>query len=416
MAAAGIPAYKLFRTIWPRRTVLEAVFNNFPELAVLPKDGSFRDKYRMIAVGTAGPQGIGATYPGAKSNRRPSKAEEFKCSTSALYAVVSIEGDLIRRAKGDEAILVEPIKRETSLIIRNWKLEVARAIHGNGGGSLARTSVTTDPLTRTIAVSRKRDMRFVWPGMRLQSAATDGTSGGVPNAGGVTVATVNRGAGTFTIEEASVQVAIPGFVPGDFLFRDDLFGKVFPGLEAWNPEVAPAPGNPFREVDRAKDVDMLSGLRLDVRHLSPRAKAKALARAVYDNGGNPDLYILSTDDWADLEADLDSSGSLVRSQVPAAKIGKFDFGMAYNAIKITGPAGDIQVIASPNAPKGIGRMLTKDTWVLGYMDDLIRHIGENPVEDGSDSQEFRMLGDIDLYCEMPGHNARGLLSTPEDEV
>lgn len=407
MAAAGLTAYKLYRTLWPQKAITEAVFNNFPELGLLPKDTSFYEKVRQIAVGMSGPQGIGSTFTTAKANKTASTAVEFTCATKPLYALFSLEGDLMRRAKNDKALLVDPIKREAKLAIRNWKLEVAKAFYGNGGGSLARSTTATSAASQTFTVSDPRDLRFIWPKMKLQSASTDGTSGTV-NPGAVTVATVNRAAGTFTIEEASIISAIPGFVNTDYLFRESMFGAIFPGFEAWNPATAPS-ATLFRGVDRSVDTDMLGGLRLDVSTKSPRAKAKALANAVYDNGGEPDLYILHTSDWADLEADLDSAGSLTRMTAPATKIGTYDFGMSYEAIKMTGPNGPITVVASPNAKAGVGRMLTKSTWILGSMGELLHDIDENNTEDGADAKEFRMLGDLDFYCDFPGHNARGVL-------
>jgi len=407
MAAAGLTAYKLFRTLWPQKSINEALFSNFPEFGVLPKDTSFYEKVRQIAVGTGGPQGIAGDFTTAKANKTASTAIEFTCATKPLYALFSIEGDLMRRSKSDKALLVDPIKRESANAIKNWKLEIAKAIHGNGGGALAQSTTATVLASQTFTVSDARDLRFIWPNMKLRLSATDGTSGSVKS-GTMTVATVNRTAGTFTIVEASITAAIATAAQTDYIFRDGVFGAVFPGFEAWIPASAPS-ATLFRGVDRSVDPDMLGGLRLDVSSKSPRAKAKALAAAVYDNGGSPDLYILHTSDWAELEADLDSAGSLTRWQVPASPIGKFDFGMSYEAIKMTGPGGPIAVIASPNAKAGVGRMLTKETWKLASMGELLHPIDENDVEDAADSKEFRMIGDVDFYCDMPGWNARGVL-------
>jgi hypothetical protein len=77
-----------------------------------------------------------------------------------------------------------------------------------------------------------------------------------------------------------------------------------------------------------------------------------------------------------------------------------------------GPAGPIDCIADPDAPTGVGRMLQKDTWVLASMGELVHWInGANPsgqgmLEDASDAVEFRMVGDLDMYCEAPGWNCR----------
>jgi len=159
-------------------------------------------------------------------------------------------------------------------------------------------------------------------------------------------------------------------------------------------------------VDRSEDTDLLGGIRIDATKKTPRAAAKAAANAVYDLGGNPNLYLLSTADWAALEADLDSAGSLMRTQVAASPMGSMNFGMSYEALKLMGPAGPIAVVATPNCPVGVGRMLTKETWVLGCMGELLHPIDQNEVEDAADAKEFRMIGDVDFYSECPGWNAR----------
>lgn len=404
MAAAGLTAYKLYRTLWPQKAINETLFQLFPELGVLKKDTTFFEKVRQIGLGTGSPQGIGPSFARAKANKTASTAVEFTVATQPYYALFSIEGDIMRRSKNDKALLVDPIKRESSNAIAQWKLDMCNYIHGNGGGALARSSAVSGA-TFTVPV---KQARFLRPGMKLNSASTDGTSGSV-NAGSVTLSAVNRRTGVCTVVEASVAAGIPAVAATDYWFRDGVFGNVIAGFEAWNPSSDPT-STLFKGVDRSVDTDMLGGLRVSATTKTPRGAAKMAANAVYDNGGAPDLYILSTDDWANLEADLDSAGSLMRTQAMASPIGNMNFGVTYEAIKMVGPAGPITVIASPNAPTGIGRMLTKGTWTLGCMGELLHDIDENNTEDGADAKEFRMLGDIEFYCDTPGWNARVALT------
>jgi hypothetical protein len=396
MAAAGLTAYKLYRQLWPQKSINETLFALHPELGLLKKDTSFYEKVRWIGVGTAAPEGIGPRFDLAKASKTASGAVEFQCATQPYYALFSIEGDLMRRSKNDKALLVDPIKRESSNAILAWKQDMCVYIHGNGGGALAQSSAVS---AATITVPAKK-ARFFRKGMRLSSASTDGTSGTV-NPGYVTVSAVNRRTGVITVSEASVAAGIPAVAATDYWFRYGVFGNVLPGFEAWNPVSDPS-ATAFRGVDRTVDTEMLGGLRISATTKTPRAAAKMAANAVYDNGGNPNLYLLSTDDWANLEADLDSAGSLVRTQVAASPLNGINFGVSYEAIKMNGPAGPIMVVASPNAPTGVGRMLTKETWTLGCMGELLHDIDENNTEDGADAKEFRMLGDVDLYTDCPG--------------
>lgn len=411
MSVAQLTAYKLYRTLWPQKKINEAIFTQAPELALFRHDPTFYEKIRQIGLGTGGGEGYGVTYTDAKANKSASTAVEWTCQTKPLYALWGIDGDLIRRSKNDKALLVDPVKRESTNAINGWKLQVCRYLHGNGGGALAKSTtvsgqtVTLDSTTAGYALS---DIRFIRKGMKLQSASTDGTSGSV-NPGYVTVATVTRATGVFTVSEASVATGIPAVANGDYWFRQGFFGAVIDGLESWNPASAPS-ATAFRGVDRSTDAELLGGVRLTLTNKTPRAAAKELANACADMDGNPNLYLLHTSDWANLEADLDSAGSLMRTQVASQPMGSTHFGIKYDAIRFMGPTGPIDCVASVNARPKVGRMLTKEDWVLASMGELLHDIDTNDVEDGADAKEYRMLGDLDFYCEgVPGHSGRGVL-------
>jgi len=406
-SVAELTAYGMYKILWTDKAILEFAYKDIPEFSLLPRDTNFSDVERRIPAGICGGQGISPVFTTAKSNKSPSRAIEWAVSTTPLYALGSISGDLIRRSKGKKAILVDPIKREGENLVTHWKLQRQKEFYGNGGGALARSTSATVTSSQTFTVATADDLRFIWKGMVLQSASTDGTSGSV-KPGTVTVNTVNRQAGTFTISEGSIVTGIPTFANTDYLFREGTFGVAIKGLDAWLPASAPS-ATLFNGVDRTQDLSALSGLILDVSSKSPRAKAKDLAREVVKNGGSPNVYLLNIDDWADLEADLDSAGKMINMKAPATKVGGFQFGVEYDAIGFMGPKGAIRVVPSAACPQGVGYMLDTSVWTFGSMGEIIRDITTNPVEDGADAMEIRMLGDNVLYCSMPGYNCRGVL-------
>lgn len=408
MAAAGLTAYLLFRSLWPQKSIDESMFTDFPELGLFTKDTNFYEKYRYIDMGLSTPQGIAPTFTGAKANKVASEAVEFKNFTVPLYAAFSLEGDLIRRSKSDKALLVDPMKRESTNIINQWKLDQCRYIYGNGGGALAQLSASGAVSGQILTLKNAKDHRFFRKNMKLNAASTDGTSGSIVSSQYVTVAKVHRGTtpqtgsdpSTITIAEASASAAITGITNDWYLFRQYVFGNVIPGFDAWNPSSAPG-ATLFRGVDRSQDTEMLGGLRIDGTKKTPRQALKAAANALADMGGTPNIALYSTDDWANLEADLDSAGSLTRTQVAASPLNGVNFGVSYEAIKFMGPKGPIAVVASANAPVGVARVIDKSKWVLGSMGELLHHIDQNEVEDAADAKEFRMLGDVDFYPDGP---------------
>lgn len=410
----GAPArnsdYNLLRTLWPQKSIYEILLNISPTIGIIRKDTTFYEKQRQIGAGYSSPQGIGYSFPDAKEAKSASQSVEFSITPKSLYGAFSLEGLLMRRAESDKAIVVDPMKRESKNLVHTWMREISRTIHGNGGGALGKVSAVSGS---EITLTSYGDTRAFERNMMVQSAATDGTSG-VVNGGHFTVGSVQRDETTpKVIATGTVSNGIPAIAANDFLFRRGGFGQAITGFDGWNPlwSNASLPGS-FKGANRNLDPLRLAGICLDARALSPRLAALRAARLVHENGGKPDTYLLSTTDYENLANELQSAGLLKYGAVPASGIGKYQFGIKYDSIQIMGPAGLIDCIADPDAPVGIGRMIQKDTWVLASMGELVHWInGANPsgqgmLEDASDAVEFRMVGDLDLYCEAPGFNCR----------
>ncbi len=414
----GAPArssdYGLLRTLWPQKSIYEVLLNLSPTIGIIRKDTSFYEPTRKIGAGYSCPQGIGYSFPDAKEAKSASQSVEFSITPKSIYGAFSMEGLLMRRAESDKAIIVDPMKRESKNLVHTWMREISRTIHGNSGGALGVVSAVS---TTDVTLTLHGDTRAFEKNMLVQSATTNGTSGSV-NTGYVTVSSVQRDRTTpKVIATANWSTGIPAIAANDYLFRRGGFGAAIHGFDSWNPlwSTSSLPGT-LLSANRDLDPERLAGICLDARTLSPRLAALRAARLVHEAGGKPDTYILSTEDFENLANELQSAGLLKYSQVPATSIGKFNFGIKYDAINIMGPAGPIDVLADPDAPVGIGRMLQKDTWVLASMGELVHWInGANPsgngmLEDASDAVEFRMVGDLNLYCEAPGWNCRVRLS------
>ena len=417
MAAASASTYKLLRDLWPQKSIYDELYRASPTLGIIKKDTGFYESHRFIDVGYGAPQGVGPNFTIAKNAKTASKTAEFSITAVTYYGLFSLEGRLMRQAKGDKAVIVKPLAREARNVITQWKRDLSRYIHGNGGGALGQISAASNPATATITLTDTNTNRFIEQGMTLQSSSTDGTSGSV-NAGSVTVKSVVRNldaTSTVTVDQASWQAGIPACLASDSIFRAGAFGTVLTGFEGWNPKADPTSAL-FFGVDRSPDVQRLGGIRVSCIGKTPREAALRAARMVADVGGTPDTYILSTTDWEALQLELQSAGTLKYTQVPSAALGKFNFGLKYDAIQIMGPTGAINVITDPDATVGVGRMLSLDTWTLASTGELVSIIegGAGPggmmMEDASDAFESRLVGDFQLYCEAPGLNARVALT------
>lgn len=405
MAAATVTSYAgLVRSIWPQKKIYEVLVENSPVIGMMPKDTTFDEKVRYIGVGYGAPQGVGPDFGIAKSAKTSSVSKEFGITAVTYYALFSLDGRLTRMAKSNRSVIVKPLAKESKNSIYQLKMDLSSYIFGNGGGAIAQGAIVSG---QTITLADTQKIRFIKPGMRLSSSATDGTSGSV-NPGYVTVSTVNRDAGSFVVAEASVVAGIPAYLLGDYLFRYGVFGNVVSGLAAWIPSSAPGATSYFG-VDRTADTLALGGVRTTATGLSPREALQTSAKDVHDAGGDPDWAITSSADWLNLELECQSAGSLIMTQAPAAPISGFNFGVKYDGIKLMGPSGPIIVTADPNCTTGRGYMLTKDTWTLASTGELVQMIqtggpDDLMVEESADAFEGRWVSDHQLYTEAPGFN------------
>lgn len=421
MAAAQMSTYKLIRSLWPKEAIVEQIYKGSPLLGMIKKDTSFGDKIRYISVGTSPPQGIGGEYGEAKRNKTASTAEEFAVVTVPYYGAFSIAGDLYRRYKytGNKALLVDPMVRDSKGLMRQIKNDLSSFIHGNGGGSLGRIKSTSTIASQTITLDTSADKRRIVKGMTLWASTADGTSGSILP-GQVTVASVGgtATAPTITINESTWSGAITGLTTTSYLFRAGAVGTgaggtgVLQGLDAWLPSHSGSP-SAFLGVTRSNAPDQLAGNVISATTKSPRQRIMEASQVQADTGSSDGrlVYVMSTRNWVNLYNELSNANALVMSKAPSAPVGSLKVGVEYDAIKIVGAGGGIEVVADPWAKDDVERLLNLDSFTLASCGDLIHWdddaTPDSPMlEDAADAREVRAVGDIALYCNDPWSNVR----------
>lgn len=421
MPAAQMSVYKLIRSLWPKKAIAEQIYKGSPFLGLVKKDTNFSEKIRYVSVGTGAPQGVGAEYGVAKRNKTPGTAEEFQVQTTSYYGAFSIEGQLYRRYKytGNTGLLVDPMGRDSKLLMRQIKNDLSSFIHGNGGGSLGRIKSTSTLSSQTITLDAGADRRRIVKGMTLWASTADGTSGSMLS-GEVTVASVGGTptAPTITINESSWSAAISGITTTSYLFRAGATGSgsggagVLYGLDAWCPEHSGSPSS-FLGVTRTNAPDQLAGNCLSATTKSPRQRIMEASQIQADTGAADGklVYLLSTRNWVNLYNELASANALVMTKSPSSPMGSLSVGVDYDSIRIIGAGGPIDVVADPWMPDTVERLLNMDTWVLSSTGELIHWdddaTPDNPMlEDAADAREVRAVGDMALECWNPWANVR----------
>lgn len=417
MPAAQLSVYKLIRNLWPREAIVEQIYRADPLLGMIKKDTQFGEKIRYVTVGTSPPQGLG-DFGQAKQNKSASTAEEFQVQLASYYGNFSLGGDLYRRYKftGNKAVLKDPMERESKGIMKQAKNDFSSFLHGNGGGALGRILSTSTLTSQTITLDKGVDRRRIVKGMTLWAATTDGTTGSVlPGYATVTAVGGTPTAPTVTISQNSWATAFTGLTTTSYLFRAGAFGpsNVFYGLDAWCPDWSAGSPSAFLGVTRANAAEQLAGICLTMTTKSPRQRIMLAAQAQADSGASDGrlVYVMNTANWTDLYFELSSNNMLTMTKAPSAPIGSLKTGIEYDAIKLVGPGGPIEVVASPWAPTAVERLLNLDTWTMASCGDWFHWdddaMPDSPMlEDAADAREVRSVGDHQLYCNDPWANVR----------
>lgn len=401
--ALDISTYKLQRSLWPQKKIFEHILMGSPVLMDLPKDKTFGEEYRYINEGIGAGQGIGSTFEDAKDSKSPDLAAQYQYATKTLYAMFSMPGKLMRRAKINAAVLVDPYTRASKNAIEGLKRELSAHLFGNGGGSLGRISSSSNVATNTITLSDTSKHRFFYKDMVLTSSTADGTTGSV-NSGSIKIVDVVReGASKGNIvANVAWSTGIPLVAANDYLFRKGSFGNVINGFFAHIPTSAPS--GSFLGVDRTTLTAEKAGLRVTATSLTPSDAVYQAAADVVDLFGDPDLCILSPSDWNALRKDL---GNQTVINIPARGYGgQVVPGLEYSGIVMQGPKSKIRVLCDSCCPTGRGLMLTRDVWKLASMGELVTLISDDPMmEENADSWESRFVSESELQCEAHGPNA-----------
>lgn len=396
--------FNLQRSLWPQKKIVEHVISASPLMMALSKDNGFFEQYRYMDEGLDAGQGIGPAFSTAKANKGPDASAEFKYEVQTYYALFSIEGKLLRRAKGNSAVIVQPYARRSERAIKQVKRDLSKFLFGNGGGAFGRISSGSNVSTNTITLSNVDDVRFFNRGMYITASTADGTSGSI-KAGRVKLAkAIKSGSnkGQLVCEELTWATGIGSVAASDYLFREGVFGNVWSGLAGHFPSTDPT-ATLFLNVDRSNNPDELAGLRVNATNKTPVNAMFEAALAVSNMYGQGDLYVCSATDWDNLRKDL---ANVTIIQVGAQGYGgKVVPGLEYTAIRTMGPKGKIDVLCDPDCPTGRSYMLTRETIKIASMGELLHLTADPMMEDQADAWESRFVTDSQIVVDGHGLNA-----------
>jgi hypothetical protein len=427
MTAASNTSYSaLLKEIWPQSDIQNELYDlNQSFYGLVPKDTTFYEAVRHIAVGYGYTGGASAKFSSAKANKTPSVESKFDITPVQYYSLFSIQRQLLRRAQQKKAAIVPALERQSRMAIEVWKRRMGIYLFSTDVGSIGK--VLTAPLGTATVIGgtqvllstqlqlvNQADMRHFTNGVTVDfSVDATGSAGVRFMVSPLQVAGLDRDNSIVTFNQP-ILTACPTFGgANDFLYFSGDYNSIISGVGQWNPITAPT-STLFFGLDRTKDIQLLSGWRVSCKNKSMRAAGMTTAKVLHEIGGKPSHWFLSPNDYLNLQIELESAGALKSIKEPGAKINDRNFGEPFDGISLMGPGGTIKCFFDINVPDNYAWMTDIDQWTYATMGDQPYFDDEdgNEIlrEADADAVEGRIVGDPQLYTEAPAFTGVSLLA------
>lgn len=378
---------------YPSWKLQNLVYQDNPFLAMVPKVEDFTGSSYEVPVRYADTQGRSATFATAQTNKGNHKGVRFGLTRVKDYALATITTEVIRASKMNPGAFLPAAEAEMESAANALNRSMGQALYRSGTGSIGqRGSVASSTLTLLAT----NDIVNFEVGDIITASATDG---GALRTGSITVATVDRDAGSLTFTGTITALA-----DGDFLMKqgDEAAGganKRFAGLLAWLPPTAPS-ATTFFGVDRSVDAVRLGGIRKDISSKPMVEGLVEVANRINREGGRATHCFIDYEHFTSLVHELGAKVNYVEKEVGT---------LGFRGARITAGKQDIEVYPDQNCPSAYGFMLQLDSWklaTLGVAPDYLDEDGLKMLrESSSDGYEVRMGLYGNLGCNAPGYNA-----------
>jgi len=396
-----------------KNTIPDLTLGEDPLLAMLTKKED-AGKTNIFPVVYGHNQGVSAVFSDAQSGSGSMTSEDWNVTCADLFAVAQIDGKLIAQTRSDVNAYVKAVTAEIDSAYKAAARRFSLHLYRSGWGDLGRvteTSGTTITLASASGVPRVDWARNFEIGMRIVFAASQSGDALRDDGDYLTVTGVDEDAGTLTVDATLANIA--GITAYDFIFakgeREDSATParlVTTGLGRWLPTTAPTTSDSHFGVDRSVHPTRLGGIRVVGTGKQIKESLREAAVKIARAGGKPTKAFIGYDRWNQLEGELRGQTEYHDIEInEAANVG-------FRAIRINGPKGPVDVVASNACPEDAGFMLDMDTMggpiclssgrAIGFLDeDDLKMLRQS----GSNGYEVRIGGYPQLVVPAPGFGA-----------
>lgn len=350
----------------------------------------------------ARPGGGSATFATAQAGYLSTKYEQFELQRAKYYLTPQLDNESILATQSSEDAFV-PILSEIDRSFRSIGDQMEFRMFRDKGGTIGRSTTATNVATAVMTIEDRADLHQFRPGMVVKLVAAK--TGGSLRTGSLTVASIDRDAGTVTYT-GNITAGVAAAVNTDYVVPDGDYDAGILGLEDWIPYDRSGLGTAFMGVTRSVDAQLLAGNYLNGTGGAPLNEVLLEACGkISDMGGMANAVFMNTATFTSLQKLLEGKVSIDRvAEKVNARIGFTGFRLSYGE-------QDLTIYPTRACPSKRMFVLDWSTWFLHSAGSAPRFLLENAGYNSivypsptADSFECRIGYYANLGCSAPGWN------------
>ena len=375
-----------------------ALFTEFPFLEEVRKIEKAEGKYFRVPVQIAPLARRSADYATAYDQTVIQPIVDFQVPYLTDYAIVTIEGTTIRRARTDKGTFADAIKLGMEDAMNALRKSMAIKLVRSGSGKLTQLANTATNVS-TLQLLNTSDSWLIEKGDYLQFSAST-TDGAALRSGGLALAVSGVTEQGLLTMSGVVNSTITDFAVADYIYHQGdaqnnaSAGVVMTGLQGWAPATTAALSTTFMNVLRSEEQRRLAGVYVsNTGNLPIDEQIQDGVQRLQTNKGDPSVVWMNPVDLSSFSKT--ESAKIHRSEGGTAKVG-------FTGISIVTSKGLIPVKTCPSFPAGRAYAVDMKNIALvslgspvGFLDEdgqTIRKI------QGKDRYEMSLGGEMNLVC------------------
>ena len=367
MSITNATVQALLKDIYPKGLPLDLTYQDYPMLALMPRDEQFFGDSMKIPVKYGNNPGRSAVFATAQANSAYTKNVAFFIERASDYAIAKLTNEEMEAAEVDQGAFVRTLQHEIEGATKAAITSEAVSLAEDGSGVIAQLAASTVLASPTIVLRDSESVVRFEVGQKIQLADGRATTSTL-RSGTLTIIGVDRDAGTLTVG-ANIST-ISGATVNDFIVLEGDWQAKPKGFLAWIPDAAPGGSDNFFGVNRSVDSTRLAGVRDDFSNLPiEEALVKAMKR-LHREGSSADYAFLNYEKFAELENSL---GSKVQYVDVMAK----DVGIGFRGIKVNSGKLPVTVLADMTVPSNKLWVMQSNTWKLASLKKSVRILDQD---------------------------------------